>query len=328
VIASATGCEIVLLTAIARQERWSTADTPTWEAEEEATATGYLDTLTRELRDSGFKAAPRVAWGRPSDMIQQIADESNVDLIVMTTHGRSGITRFLIGSVADNVIRTADRPLLLVRAQHEPPTHFDFSTILVPLDGSPLAESGLPFIKSLAGQLSAEVVLTRVIVPLTLLYGEQYIPSTAPVMEKVEEEAANYLAGLQKRLQKGGLSVRTIIDDGYPVEAIASAAEESGAGMIALTSHGRTGPVRTVLGSVADGLVRQARCPCLVVPARAAARAGDDLESPAPAVLGIEPAPTVIPPPAMREFPAPAAPRAKAPAARQHRPEGANRRKA
>lgn len=328
-LARATSCEIVLLTAIARQERWSTADTPTWwEADEEATATGYLDTLTRELRDSGFKATARVAWGRPSEMIRQIADESNVDLIVMTTHGRSGITRFLIGSVADNVVRTAERPLLLIRAQHEPPTHFDFSTILVPLDGSPLAESGLPFIKSLAAQLSAEVVLTRVVVPVTLLYGEQYIPSTAPVMEKVDAEARDYLAAMQRRLKKDGLSVRAIVENGFPVEAITAAADQTGAGMIALTSHGRTGPVRTVLGSVADGLVRQARCPCLVIPARAAAKGSAGTESPAPAVLGIEPAPTVIPAPTMTESAAPAAPKAKAPPARQRRPEGPNRRKA
>jgi nucleotide-binding universal stress UspA family protein len=325
-LAAATGSEIVLLTAIARQDRWANLETPAWEEEEEATATGYLDVLARELRDAGFKATTRVAWGRPSDTIRQIADESNADVIVMTTHGRSGITRFLIGSVADNVLRTTERPLFLVRAQNEPPTHFTVDTILVPLDGSRLAESGLPFVKKLAQQLSADVVLARAIVPPALLYGDQYLPSSAPVMEDLEAEARDYLETQRERVEDTGLSVKTVIDDGFPVDAIVSAADRTGADLIVLTSHGRTGPTRTILGSVADGLVRQAHCPCLVIPARAAATQESELH--APSMLGIEPAPTVIPTPTMSEFAVAGVPKAKAPAIRPHRPEGVNRRKA
>ena len=113
-LAKETGSEIVLLTAIAQMERWTNAETPAWEAEEEATATGYLDTLARELRDAGFKATTRVAWGRPSDAIRQIADEANADLIVMTTHGRSGIAKTLLGSVAEETLRSLDIDILAV----------------------------------------------------------------------------------------------------------------------------------------------------------------------------------------------------------------------
>lgn len=324
--ATATGAEIVLLTAIARQERWANFETPTWEAEEEATATGYLDVLARELRDAGFKTTTRVPWGRPADVIRQIADESNVDMVVMTTHGRSGITRFLIGSVADNVLRTTERPLLLIRAQHEPPTHFSVDTILVPLDGSRLAETGLPFAKALASQLSADVVLQRTIVPPALLYGEQIVPSAAPVLEDLEAEARDYLETQRERVEDAGVTVKVAVDVGFPVEAITTTADRTGADLIVLTTHGRTGPARTVLGSVADGLVRHAHCPCLVIPARAAASPDTDLR--APSMLGIEPAPTVIPAPTISEFAVAGAPRAKAPAVRQHRPDGVNKRKA
>lgn len=243
-LAVATGCEIVLLTAIARMERWANAETPTWEEEEEATAAGYLDTLVRELRDARHKATARVAWGRPSEMIRQIAGEASADLIVMTTHGRSGIARWLIGSVADNVLRTANCPLLLVRAQEETPAPLNVRSILVPLDGSHLAESGLAFVKGFAKQLSARVILERVIVPPTMLYAEQYIPSSAPILEDLEAEARDYLETKRERVEGEDVNVMISVDEGFPVETIITAAERFGADVIVLTSHGRTGPAR------------------------------------------------------------------------------------
>jgi nucleotide-binding universal stress UspA family protein len=325
-LAVATDGELVLLTAIARMERWANAETPAWEEEEEAMAAGYLDTLARELRDAGLKVTTRVAWGRPSEMIRQIADEASADLIVMTTHGRSGIARWLIGSVADNVLRTTQRPLLLVRAQEERLAPLNVRSILVPLDGSRLAESSLTFVKGLARQLSARVILERVIVPPTMLYAEQYIPSSAPILEDLEADARNYLETERERVESEDINVMISVDDGFPVETIINAAERFGADVIVLTSHGRTGPARTILGSVTDGLVRQSNRPCLVIPARAAVI--HEKEVHAPSVLGIEPAPTVIPPPVLTEVALAGPPRAKAPDVRPHRPEGITKRKA
>lgn len=319
-LATTTGCEVVLLTAIARMERWANAETPTWEDEEEAMASGYLDTLARELSDAGLKVTTRVAWGRPSDMIRQIADEASADLIVMTTHGRSGIARWLIGSVADNLLRTANRPLLLVRAQEETPAPLNVRSILVPLDGSHLAESGLTFVKGFARQLSARVILERVIVPPTILYAEQYIPSSSPILEDLEADARDYLETERERVESEDINVMISVDDGFPVETIINAAERFGADVIVLTSHGRTGPARMILGSVADGLVRQSNRPCLIVPARAVVV--HEKASLAPSVLGIEPPPTVIPAPVMTEVIVEAPQRAKVPAVRPHRPEG------
>jgi len=318
-LASATESEIVLLTAIARQERWANADTPTWEAEEEATATGYLDVLKRELHDAGIRVSARVVWGRPADVIRQVADEANASLIVMTTHGRSGVARLLIGSVADNVLRTAERPLMLVRAQQEPASAASIQTILVPLDGSPFAEAGLPFVKDLALELSTNVVLTKTVVPPALLYGEQYLPSGNQVMETLEAEARDYLDEKSKPFEEDGVGVKTVVTDGFPVEAIITVADTYNADLIAMTSHGRTGPSRTVLGSVADGLIRQSHRPCLIVPVRP--HSEPEQEIAAPAVLGIEPAPIVVPAPSVLETPGEEEPRAKAPGARPHRPE-------
>lgn len=324
-LATTAECEIVLLTTIARMERWATSETPAWEAEEETVANRYLDAVAGQLRDEGFQVTTRFAWGRPADVIREVAEEANIDLIVMTTHGRSGLARWLIGSVTDSVLRTSERPLLLIRAQEEAPPPLKVASILVPLDGSHLAESGLAFVKDLATQFSAKVILERVIVPPTLLYAEQYLPSASPVITEMEAEAQSYLEIERERMEDTGLTVMVNVDDGYAVETIIAAADHFDADLIALTTHGRTGPARTILGSVADGLVRKSQRPCLVIPARTPDV--EDMEAGPPSMLGIEPPPTVIPPPVMTETAAAKKPRAKSPPARQRRGDVINKQK-
>jgi nucleotide-binding universal stress UspA family protein len=324
-LAEASGCEIVLLTAIARMERWANAETPSWEEEEGALAAGYLDTVARPLRDNGLQVKTRVVWGRPSEAIRDVADEEDADLIVMTTHGRSGIRRWLIGSVADNVLRTTHRPLLLLRAQDVAPGPLSMRNILVPLDGSHLAESSLSSVRDLAQQFAARVVLERVVVPPAVLYAEQYVPSAAPVMEDMVAAAREYLETERERVEGDDVSVTISVDEGFPVEAIIAAAERFSADVIVLTTHGRTGPARTILGSVTDGLVRQSHRPCLVIPART--EVVHEAELRAPTSLGIEPPPTVIPAPALTEVPAEEPPLPKAPSVRPRRPLGVTKRK-
>lgn len=322
-LAVATGAEILLMTAISPMERWVDDKTlRPWEEEETALASGYLDSRARPLRENGLQVKTHVVWGRAATMISETADQENSDLIVMTTHGRSGIARWLIGSVADKVLRAAERPLLLLRSHDGASRPLNVRRILLPLDGSRLAESALPFVKELAKQMSASVILERVVVPPTFLYPEQYVPGTFPLLEDMESEAKAYLDAVKAPIEADEITVTTNIDDGFPTEAIVDAARHFEADVVALTTHGRTGPGRTILGSVADGVVRHADRPCLVIPARATAALTREEELRAPATLGIEPPPTVIPPPAMSEVAAEKAPRVKAPAARPHRPEG------
>lgn len=327
-LAEKSGAEIVLLAAIAPMERWATTQTAAWEEEEQAMASGYLDAVARPLRDNGLAVRTQVVWGRAAEMICKVAQDENADLIVMTTHGRSGVRRYLIGSIADNVLRTVDRPLLLLNAQEGEPAELRVRRILVPLDGSRLAESALPFARRLAKALGAAIVLERVIVPPTALYAEQYLPSAFPVLDDMEADAGDYLDEIKDKIEADGITVATNVETGFLAETIVDAADRLAADVIVLTSHGRTGPARTVLGSVADGLVRGAGRPCLVIPARATAVHPHEAELHAPATLGIEPPQTVIPPPAMTEVAAERKPVGKAPAVRQHRPEGPNRRKA
>ena len=320
-LAKKTGAEIVLLTAIAPMERWANSSTPVWEREEDALAHGYLDTVARPLRDNGARVTTRVVWGRPAETICRTAEEESADLVLMTTHGRSGIRRYLIGSVADNVLRIIDRPLLLLHVHDEAPGELHVRRVLVPLDGSALAESVIPFARRFAQAVGASIILERVVVPPTFLYAEQYLPSAAPILEDLEADAADYLDDVKPRIENEGVKVITNVESGFPAETIIDAAQRLAADVIALTTHGRTGAARTLLGSVADGVVRNAGRPCLVIPARVTAVPQEESELKAPSMLGIEPAPTVVPPPEMTETGAQKRPRPKAPAVRPGRPE-------
>ena len=321
-LAQKSGAEIVLMTAIAPAERWSTRETATWEEEEAALAKGYLDAVARPLRDNRLAVRTRVIWGRIGDMICEVAREEGADLVVMTTHGRSGIRRYIIGSVADNVLRTIDRPLLMINALEEAPPELTLRRVLVPLDGSPLGETVVPFVKRLVGGAHAAIILERVVVPPSVLYAEQYMPSMAPVLGDLEAEAQDYLETLELRLEADGFKVQTSVETGFPAQTIVDAAERFAADVIALTTHGRTGPARSLLSSVADAVVRGAGRPCLVVPARVVVPHRHEAELHPPVTLGIEPVPIVVAPPTMTESPTERPPRTKAPAARPRRPEG------
>jgi nucleotide-binding universal stress UspA family protein len=270
-LAAGSGAELLLMTTIAPVERWvDSKESSIWEEEETAMAGEYLDSAARPLRDDGERVRTRVIWGRPAPMICEMAEEESADLIVMTTHGRSGIARWVMGSVADKVLRTSRQPVLLVRSRDEAAQQtVQLKKILVPLDGSPLSEAVLPFVGSLALRLGASLLLERVILPATALYAGEYVPSGLPALDELEAQARQYLVAIAKRERRRGITVDLEVDIGYAAEAILDAAERNKADLIALSTHGRSGPERWIMGSVADAVVRHADLPCLVLPVRA-----------------------------------------------------------
>ena len=213
----------------------------------------------------------------------------------MTTHGRSGFARWVMGSVADKVLRTSRRPLLLVHMRDEGQiADVQLKRILVPLDGSPLAESVLPFVEDLAVGLDASLLLQSVIVPTAALYAGTLLPSTPPVLTEIEGGMREYVNRVAKRLERAGIRVDTNVAIGYAAETILDAAKQGSADLIALSTHGRSGPERWVLGSVADAVVRHSDRPCLVIPARGGSQRESDGEPPVHAALMA--GTTVVPP--------------------------------
>ena len=248
------------------------------------------------LRDVAARAGDRStaetieAAGEPGPVIGRVARERGVDLIVMATHGRSGIGRWLYGSVADYVLRHAPVPVLLVSPHCERPWTAEgvAGRVLVPLDGSQVGAAALGPAVDLAATLGTGLLLAQVVAyPPYTGYGYGGALEVAPYAFDPETErvaAERYLDAAAAPLRRAGCDVATCADLGPAAPTVARLARERGAVAIAMATHGRGGLARAVLGSVATGVVRLAGVPVLltrpaapaapVAPATAARREG------------------------------------------------------
>ena len=232
----------------------------------------YLAALQRRLTDEHeIKTTTALLDGPIIDALRRHAVAISADLIVMTTHGRGAVSRFWLGSVADGLVRQSHAPVLLERP-NTPPAHrpapFQMQHILIPLDGSKLAESIIEPAVALGELLGACYTLLHVLDPL-LLVGAAPLLYTAVPDAEVERErelsAERYLDGVAERLRERGLNVTTrVMLSPSPAPAILEQAHEAGVDLIALATHGRSGLERVMLGSAADKVVRGAETPVLV----------------------------------------------------------------
>lgn len=229
----------------------------------------YLDAIAGRLRDRGMEVEIALPFGDAAKWIVDEAMLRHTDLIVMATHGRGGLGRLLHGSVARKVLDLGASPLLLVRPG-EPLFEDGRVRILVPLDGSALAESALPLAMDLARAHGGVVRLTRVVQLFEpALLGEGY-PIGAIDYESERDQARAYLEKVGQRLRDTGISVELALRLGDVAVELETEARESHATMIALTTRARGGFDRLVFGSVADGLLRRVKLPLLILqPVRA-----------------------------------------------------------
>lgn len=231
-----------------------------------------LELVVNRMRSQEIRAEAEVVFGAPAAKIVEVARSKGCDLIAMSTHGRNLVGRAFLGSVTDKVIRAARVPTLTItpdRASKFRTNGINISEILVPLDGSPLAESALPYVEGLAKRSSLKVVLLRaanlynVYTPYsgTMIYGgDRHIEAG------IETDAYAYLKGVADNLRNKGLEVRCQIERGTPASTIIDVARGLSENMIVMTSHGRSGFRRLVLGSVTDAVIRSAGDPVLVIP--------------------------------------------------------------
>ncbi len=225
-----------------------------------------------------IEAHAEVAVGRPAEGIIDYAEKNKADLILMATHGRSGVRRWVLGSVADRVLRVSNIPVWLVRANVPEEIVYDEwpkRTMLVPLDGSNFAESVLPHVEALAKQRGAALVN----VILLRVFEEPYINADYPeasmnltweehvrrVREHFKQEAERYLTGVQKRLTSAGLKVRSEVLIGNPADEIARYAHENHPNLVVLATHGSSGPSRWEYGNIAEKVLRGISSPVFLV---------------------------------------------------------------
>jgi nucleotide-binding universal stress UspA family protein len=252
----------------------STVELNTIVAQLEVEASGYLGTLVERLSVAGLSARSVVRRGPAAEAILDYAVQTNVDQIVMATHGYSGIKHWTHGSVAERVLQAARAPLLLVRASEQNQAAdwrqpLQCRRILVPLDGSPVAEQILPIVTRLAKSFRAEVTLFQVPIVYVSgwMTGEWYLPIQG-VLETAEEDTEAYLSAAAGRLDRQGVEVTTSTAIGSVANCIVEYAEVNNVDLIAMCTHGRTALARWALGSVADRVLRAGGRPILLVRAQ------------------------------------------------------------
>lgn len=206
--------------------------------------------------------------GPVTDALEGYAKRNDVDLIVISSHGRGGISRLSLGSVTDTLIRRTTIPVLVVKptaSYLNPEVRGAFKKIVVPLDGSPLAEQIIAPVMTFAVLEEAEVTLLNVIQRDDTKQKQPELATKAPWWEKDVAAAKAYLAKVADRLRVGRIGVLSEVIVGDDIaEDIAAYAGREAADLIAIATHGRGGLARVLRGSVADALTRTARS-CILV---------------------------------------------------------------
>ena len=227
-------------------------------------AHGYLEGVATTLREDGLAASAVVQKGSPASSIVSAAEKEPSTLIATATCGRSGIRRRVLGTVTDKVLRSTNSPLLIIphRKQEVPMSAVRLNTVIVPLDGSYLAEQVLPHVVALSKALALTVILVRV------------MPSDAFSLRSARYEtfreqysrAAEYLHKVKQTLcQRGVVCVKYLLLRGYPADCILDTARKTPNNLVVMTTHGRSRIGRWMEGSITDRVVHGSRDPVLVI---------------------------------------------------------------
>lgn len=247
------------------QYQYEGVDMQEYEGRDMADEREYLEGVAHRLEKLLERPVRSVVLdGTVTDAIDGYAKEHGSGVIVMTTHGRTGLSRAWLGSVADTVVRSAPWPVLLVRPG-QPVEEVCFRRILVPLDGSARAEGILDTLRELAGDTGADLVLLRVIAPNAVM-GTRVLPVSRTALAEARQTAGEYLDRVAERLREWDLRVETrVVDDPHPARGILTVIEDERPDLVAMVTRGYRGVTRAVLGSVADKVLRAAERPLLLV---------------------------------------------------------------
>jgi len=240
-------------------------------------STAYLESVAVAMRADGLTVTTVVRHGNPASEILAASEDEGCSLIVISTHGRTGLDRIRIGSVAQHVLRHAIIPTLVVRPGNDAPTEgaAAIAGVTVTLDGSALAEEALPVATRIATALSIPLTLLRIIPSLTSLASAgwgagyaAYYPVTDEMEADEDQGVKKYLEAVATRLRVSGLDVHARWEHSVTsraAEMIAAALATQPAGIAVMASHGRGGVLRWALGSTAEEALDQSPCPILIV---------------------------------------------------------------
>ncbi|MBC8281152.1 MAG: universal stress protein [Chloroflexi bacterium] len=229
-----------------------------------------LEDAARQLsKELGEEVVPMVSMGSTAPSIIRIATEEGCDLIAMATHGRRGIGRGLLGSIADEVVRYSTIPTMVFapkKADKEWSEGVEFERIIVPLDGSIDAETVLPYVEDMALKLDVEIILVRVNNDEAIYsIGWAGIP-IFPDDPNIKIRDETYLEAVTKMLREKGLRARWEWLEGSPPYQTAEFARKTEHNMVALATRGHSGIARWIEGSVSERAILDSGDPVLIIP--------------------------------------------------------------
>jgi nucleotide-binding universal stress UspA family protein len=222
--------------------------------------------VSRSIRSAHVTMSVNIAT--VADAIVEEAARVPETLIALSSHGRSGLTRMVLGSVADKVLHGTKAPVFLYAPRENAPARQieDLNTTIVPLDGSVLAEQALPHAAALAKALQLRVVLVRVTSTLTELTADGFYEGTQVLIDELEKDAGDYLDQQVFALRQQGLrEVDRRHLTGAAASKIIDIAKEIPHSFLTMCSHGHSGVRRWALGSVTDRVVSHVAVPVLVI---------------------------------------------------------------
>jgi len=239
-------------------------------------ASAYLEKLAKHA----FPADAKVDWhvhtaavkDVSASIVEHAMTEFQPDLIVMCTHGHSGVRELLFGSIAQKVVAQGITPLLLIKPGIDTSSTFKLDRILVPLDSGPVHDDSLPVTRELANAYRSEIYLLTVIPTFSTVAGEtaaasSLLPATTSALLDIDVENAE--ADLQAHLdelKQAGFQVTAEIARGDPTTEIVNLSEKLNADLVVLTTHRKAGAAAFWARSVAPNVTRRARVPILLIP--------------------------------------------------------------
>jgi nucleotide-binding universal stress UspA family protein len=215
--------------------------------------------------------------GQPFQEICELARKIDIDLIVLSTHGYTGLKHLALGSTAERVVRYSPCPVMVVRGDagarkaggngKAPREVLRFRKIIVPIDFSDCSLKGLAYAKALARQFRSTLVLLHSVQLNYFVTSDGYVRYDFPLlMQQAEKAARSQMRNLVTKTDWQGIKIETALEVGHPGQQICDRARDRHADLIVTSTHGLTGLKHIFIGSTAEYVVRHARCPVLVVP--------------------------------------------------------------
>ena len=220
-----------------------------------------VDEVSADVEGADVGVERAVRTGVPHRVILEYVAEADIGLVVMGTHGRTGVERYLLGSVTEKVLRRSDVPVLTVRDTDDGSVHYPFESVLVPTDGSDAAETAADFGLDVARQYGSRLHVVSIVDAFAM-----GLDVRSELMTDVLEEAAqDAVDSIADRAGEDVAAVETAVGYGNPYRKLRQYIEDNDVDLVVMGTHGRTGLERYLLGSVTEKLVRTSPVPVLTV---------------------------------------------------------------